>query len=331
MGESTLSAREVSDPVARLHHLDWLRVGAVFGVFLFHAVHPFDTFDWHVKNDQQSEAISLLLAFLFPWGLGFFFLIAGAASFLALRTRSPRHYVRERLHRLLVPYIAGWFLLSPLQSYIEDVHKGSWDGGYLSFIPHFFSRAWREMSNLDEGLLPLPLGWSYHLWFLLYLFWFSLLGLPLFLALGLPQGSGLMRWLGDRARLRGFPLLFALPIALLHVAVRAASPEEHAWGEFVYYLGFFLVGYVLIAEPRLLASVRRDLVPALIVGVVGFGSLIASGVIAWVERWTEEPAYSWRYAVTFFLFSAQAVFIRSDPSSVHTTMSSIRTPNRPSR
>ena len=113
-----------------------------------------------------------------------------------------------------------------------------------------------------------------------------------------------MRWLGDRARLRGFPLLFALPIALLHVAVRAASPEEHASGEFVYYLGFFLVGYVLITEPRLLASVRRDLVPALIVGVVGFGSLIASGVIAWVERWTEVPAYSWRYALTFFRFGA---------------------------
>jgi glucan biosynthesis protein C len=295
------------DPPARLTQLDWLRVLAVLGVFLFHAIHPFDTFDWHVKNDQQSEAISLLLAFLFPWGLGFFFLIAGAASFLALRTRTPRQYLQERLLRLLVPYVAGWFLLSPPQSYIEDVHKGLWAGTYLSFVPHFFARAWREMISWDEGLLPLPLGWSYHLWFLLYLFWFSLLGLPVFLALRRPRGRSLIQSLGRLAHVRGFPLLFALPIALLHIGVRAASPEEHAWGEFVYYMGFFILGYVLMAERRLVEAVRRDFFPALLLGVTGFGLLITSGVIEWAEQWMEEPSYSWRYAGMFFLFSVQAV------------------------
>ena len=33
-------SREAS--AARLYYLDWLRVLAIFGVFLFHAVHPFD-------------------------------------------------------------------------------------------------------------------------------------------------------------------------------------------------------------------------------------------------------------------------------------------------
>jgi glucans biosynthesis protein C len=303
---ATASSSGAIDAGVRISHLDWLRILAVLGVFLFHAVHPFDTFDWHVKNVQQSEAISLLLAFLFPWGLGFFFLIAGAASFLALRTRTTGQYVQERLRRLLVPYVVGWFLLSPLQSYIEDVHKGLWGGTYISFIPHFFLRAWREMVNLDEGLLPLPLGWSYHLWFLLYLLWFSLLGLPFFLLLRRSRGSHVVRTLGDHARWRAFPLLFALPIALLHVAVRAASPDEHAWGEFIYYAGFFLGGYLVMSEPRLLAAIRRDVVPALILGALGFGLLIASGVIEWTERWMEEPSYSWRYAMTFFLFSVQA-------------------------
>jgi peptidoglycan/LPS O-acetylase OafA/YrhL len=30
----------------RLNYLDWLRVLAILGVFLFHAVHPFDMFPW---------------------------------------------------------------------------------------------------------------------------------------------------------------------------------------------------------------------------------------------------------------------------------------------
>ena len=290
----------------RLHQLDWLRILAVVGVFLFHALHPFDTFDWHVKNGQQSEIISLVLAFLFPWGLGFFFLIAGAASCLALRARSLAQFLQERLRRLLVPYVVGWIVLSPVQSYIEDVHKNRWHGSFIAFIPHFFARAWREFANLSEGFLPLPVGWGYHLWFLLYLLWFSILGLPVFLWLLGHRGQRFLEWLGDHAKWRGFPLLFGIAIALAHVAVRAASPDEHAWGEFVYYFAFFVCGYVLVAQPRLLAAARRDIVPALVVGLAGFGLLIATGVVDWFERWMEQPSYSVRYAWTFFLFSAQA-------------------------
>jgi hypothetical protein len=29
------------------------------GVFVFHAAHPFDLFDWHVKNDQRSFALTV--------------------------------------------------------------------------------------------------------------------------------------------------------------------------------------------------------------------------------------------------------------------------------
>ena len=45
-------------PSARIHYLDWLRVLALLGVFLYHAVHPFDTLDWHVKNADQSELLT---------------------------------------------------------------------------------------------------------------------------------------------------------------------------------------------------------------------------------------------------------------------------------
>ena len=35
----------VQGPV-RLHYLDWLRVLAIIGVFLFHALHPFTGAPW---------------------------------------------------------------------------------------------------------------------------------------------------------------------------------------------------------------------------------------------------------------------------------------------
>lgn len=72
-----------------------------------------------------------------------------------------------------------------------------------------------------------------------------------------------------------------------------------------YYFGFFLVGYLLIAEPRLLLAVRRDLGPALIAGITGFG-FMASGAIEWAERGMEGLSFSWSYAFAFLLFSVQA-------------------------
>jgi hypothetical protein len=48
-------AQVPQQPSPRIHYLDWLRVLALLGVFLYHAVHPFDTLDWHVKNADQSQ------------------------------------------------------------------------------------------------------------------------------------------------------------------------------------------------------------------------------------------------------------------------------------
>ncbi|HEX2088395.1 MAG TPA: acyltransferase [Actinomycetota bacterium] len=298
-GDASLGARKRQ----RVHHLDWLRVAAVFGVFLFHAIHPFDEFEWHVKNAEQSSVISFLIVVLFPWGLGFFFLISGASSFLALRFRSTSAYVRERLQRLLVPFVVGWLVLSPVQAFIELRHKGQWQGGFLSFVPHFFSP--NGEAALQLRLRPLPLGWSYHLWFLVFLLWFSLLGLPLFLALR-RSNHRFVDWLAERSGWRGSTLLFAVPVALAHIAVRAASPDEHEWGEFAYYFAFFVVGYLLVSDERLIGAVRRDLVPAVVLAVVGGGIFLALNPVEWVEQWSELPRYSWTYVVMFSMFSIQA-------------------------
>jgi peptidoglycan/LPS O-acetylase OafA/YrhL len=90
-------------PSERIHYLDWLRVLALLGVFLYHAVHPFDTLEWHVKNADQSELITGVLVFFYPWGLGLFFLLAGAGAFFSLRSRAAGGYAAERARRLLVP------------------------------------------------------------------------------------------------------------------------------------------------------------------------------------------------------------------------------------
>jgi hypothetical protein len=254
---------------ARHHDLDWLRVVAVLTVFVFHAAHPFDLFDWHVKNDQRSLAVSLALGPFVPWGMGLLFLLAGASSRLALRSRTARQYQRERWRRLAVPFLVGSALLGPVQAGVEAVHKGRWTGS----PPAFLATYWRDLGSsvwhLDRGIGPAWFGeLGYHLWFL------------------------------------GF--LLAVPITAVRLALRAAFPEEHDWAEFAFYFAFFVAAYLVLSDPRLEAAVRRDLPVALGLGVAGLAALVVADFPAWLERWSANPAYSLDYLLIQGLYAVYA-------------------------
>ena len=271
---ATLPATQRDQPAARLYYLDWLRVLAVIGVFLFHAVHPFDLTPWHIKNAEQSTAVTLFIVFLFPWGMPFFFLLAGASSWFALRRRSGRQFVQERFSRLLVPYVVGALLLMPVMLYFEWRHKlqtGLLTGSYLEFV-----------LNRNVGFTPIWFGsLGYHLWFLGFLFSFSIICLPAFLWLKGETGSRLVARLAAVLRHRGAILLFAVLPAILRLALHPFFPQEHSWADFFVLLSFFLLGYVLYADERFLEAIRRDWRIILGVGIVatiaGVALVVLSG------------------------------------------------------
>jgi glucans biosynthesis protein C len=292
---------------ARHHDLDWLRVVAVLAVFVFHAAHPFDLFDWHVKNQQRSLAVTLVLGPFVPWGMGLLFLLAGASSRLALRSRTAHQYLRERWRRLAVPFLVGSALLSPIQAYVEALHKGRWSGSPLAFFPVY----WRELAtsvwHLDRGIGPAWFGQlGYHLWFLGFLFAFSVLGLPVFAYLEGASGQRLVERVAAWGRRRGGALLLAVPITAVHLALRAAAPDEHDWAEFAFYFVFFVAGYLVLSDPRLEAAVRRDLPLALALGVAGLAALFAADFPTWLERWSANPTYSFDYLLLQGLYAVYA-------------------------
>ena len=160
----------------RLYYLDWLRNILIFGVFIYHVLRVFDPLvPWHINNAETSDAVLGILLTINPWGIPLFFLVAGAGSMFALRRRSNRQYISERVNRLLIPFIVGSILLTPFQRYLEALHQGSFEGSFLSFIPELLTR------SLSGNLFtPGVFGkWGLHLWFLGFLFTFSLLALPL--------------------------------------------------------------------------------------------------------------------------------------------------------
>ena len=250
-----------SQKPARLYYLDWLRVLAILMVFLYHAVKPFDPAGWHIQNTELSTTLMVFLGFFYPWGMPFFFLIAGTGTWFALRRRTASQYARERFNRLLIPYIAGCILLWPIMLYIQWLHitqRGTWQGSFLDFVLVHHA-----------GFTPRWFGEvGFHLWFLGFLFCFSLLGLPIFLWLKGKSGQAfLSRLVGICAR-RGGILVFVVPLLVVRLGLQPLFPLEHDWTEFFYLMTFFVLGYVLFAREEFQRAIRRDWPILLVMSIV---------------------------------------------------------------
>ena len=293
----------------RLYSLDWLRVLAVVGVFFFHTLRPFDSLvDWNVKNAQRSFLATALEAFFVQWGMPLFFVLAGAASWFALRSRTGRHFVRERSLRLLLPLFVGLLLLSPPQAYLEALTHERFAGSFFQFLPWFFAHpqfSWHAPW----------INYAYHLWFLEFLWLFSVLALPLFQFLRSAAGQRFIERLASWCGRTGGTFLFIVPIALIQLSLRAAFPALYDWADVLYFLAFFVYGYLLFSRPSFAQALRAQGRIALPIGLAAFLLMLWTYFAGYLVAWETSPSYSTGYLLYQVLRSintwAWLVFILS--------------------
>lgn len=251
----------------RLYYVDWLRVLAMVGIFFFHNARFYDVFgDWHVRNATTALGPSILVAFMSVWIMPLFLLLSGAGTYHAFQSRSAGEYARERSLRLLVPLVFGMVVIVAPQAYFDAVSHGADLGGY-----NVFQIYWLYFQSLPD------LNW-FHLWFLAYLFVFSLATIPLF-ADWSRSGKGLVARLAMSfnkpwALLLILVLSLALADILLYPDGFWGSRGQGGWN-IVSYLLFFISGYLIFANPGIMTMVKKLTWPALGVGVVAGISLVA--------------------------------------------------------
>jgi len=274
---------------SRRPDVDWLRVGAVYLLFVFHAGKVFDPAPfYHVRNDELSFAMLVVCGFIGLWHMPLLFLLAGWSAATSLRARGPRHFVRERVRKLAIPLVAGSVLLCPLIKYLElaggqdlnhaglSVAASLQDGfrqvipgglpvappfheSFLEFLPTFFTR-------LDR------FSWA-HLWFLAYLFTFTVLYLPAFLLFlrGPRQDLGARPWIVYA------PLALLVPIQLV---LRPYWPGIQNlyddWANFAYYSVYLVAGFLLARHPELEARVQEERTRSLVVALAAMGVLLGA-------------------------------------------------------
>ncbi len=244
MKASALNSKE------RKYFIDWLRIGLIISVFLFHVGMIFRPEHWHVNSTESFAFLDPIMWWLHLWRMPLLFLVSGVGTYYALGFRTSWQYVKERITRLYIPLSFGFFTLVPVMIYYERIDLYT---SLLDYYPHMF----------DGG--PYPQGnisW-HHLWFIVYLLVISLLISPFIRytksghynmvrakLITLTSGKMKMNWV--------LPVLILSQWILRHYYPYSTHALFDDWAYFCYYLIYFLIGFVLITSKKIIESLQRD-------------------------------------------------------------------------
>jgi peptidoglycan/LPS O-acetylase OafA/YrhL len=316
-------------PTERRPDIDWLRVLATYLLFVFHVGKVFDPVPfYHIRNADLSFGMTIFCGFVHLWHMPLFFLLAGWSAVASLEMRGTRVFVRERVRRLFVPLVAGCILLAPVLKYLElrsglDVAATGlrvapalqqgfrtviprgvetappFDESFWTFLPTFFTQLQR-------------FSWS-HLWFIAYLFTFTLVYLPLIVWCVRRRAT----WRSAGTWLVYLPIL---PLALVQLALRPRWPGLQNlyddWANVAYYSTYLLAGVVIACQPalerRLDGEWRRALVVALGTTLVLLAALLG-GLRSQAVPLVGSAVAGWCFVVAF-LGLGRAFLTRTGPA-----------------
>ncbi|BAU14806.1 hypothetical protein LEP3755_53590 [Leptolyngbya sp. NIES-3755] len=239
--------------------------------------------EFYVQNAQPSPVMNAFILFVYQWHMPLFFLISGAGTWFALSHRSVKQYVQERGQRLFIPFVFGTLVLVPPQVYLRLLNRASYDRSYWQFYPQFFNGV-RPYGNFEWG----------HLWFLIYLFTFSMLALPVLIALrDAPLRSKFANWIEKP----GVILLMALPLAVIEGSLRphwlGFQNLYDDWANVCLYLLYFIYGYLICSDARFGSAIDKHLGIATTLAIVCMTVLLS----LWQTDLIPDRAYSVNYVL----------------------------------
>ena len=257
----------------RLHYLDWLRVVAFGLLFLFHAWKPFDHFEWHIKNTEQSFIFDVLTIFTHGWRMHLIFLVSGAGTWFALRSRKNL-FVVDRLKRLIIPFVFGIMILIPPQRFYEWVMFHEFEGGYLAFLSDYPAEVLSANMGVNVLLWFGHLGT--HLWYLPYLFVMTIISIPLLK--NIQNGKIDFSWLLRITKSRFGIFLLVVPMIVCRITLKPIFQHYTGWADFFIYIWPFLYGFVFMAKSEFIEHIKDKTYMMLTVGIISSGTFMYLGV-----------------------------------------------------
>jgi peptidoglycan/LPS O-acetylase OafA/YrhL len=255
----------------RHYGLDWLRIAAFSLLIPIHIGDYFAPGRWVVKSAHALAWVDWPMAALRPWRLSVLFLVSGYASAALLqRLGGSGPFLKSRTARLLLPLGLGLLVLLAPQEWVRASESG------------YAGSFWRYLL-IDRFTGPFSWPRTEHLWFLLYLWGYSValvLALRMMPAAWRARVAALPAWLaeGRRALLAPLALMVVGRVGILFLIPQSANffADWHAHLTFVPPL---LFGFALARSPALWRAAARNWRPALAIGALGTAGLLWADLV----------------------------------------------------
>lgn len=237
--------------------LDWLRVLAVLLLVPFHSALIFildPQVVMYVKDGVNSSFLNRFAGWIHQFHMPLLFYVSGAATYFSLKKRKGGQYIKERFLKLLIPAISGLIFIIPPITYIAMIAKGNSVDFWHHFI-NFWQFGNADLTGMDGKFTPA------HLWFLLFLFVFSLIGLSFFSMLKKDKSIELFKKIIDKT---GIPvIILVIFILLTSVANLNILGDKNP----LYYFLTFFCGYLFMLDDRFQHTIDKYAWVFLITGI----------------------------------------------------------------
>lgn len=223
----------------RKPYIDNLRCGVILLVILYHVVYLFNSLGV-ISNVGITgmPAADILLYIPYPWFMAVLFLLAGISARYALDAVDARTYLKGRVKKILVPSLAGIFLIGWVSGFVTNRYNPDMFGGNDALIPGFI----KYLIYCLAGVGPL--------WFMHVLF---LCTLALLLLRKLDKKDKLWEIGGKWNKVWQQGLLF-FAVWLSSYILNPPVIEGYRFG---FYLAFFLIGYYLFSHEEVQEETER--------------------------------------------------------------------------
>ena len=159
---------------------------------------------------------------------------------MGVKKRGVKQFLRERIRRLIIPVLFCIVTIGPLSGYILAKSRYGFEGNFYQFYPHFFSEVKKY------------LFWG-HMWFCVYLYIFSLAGLPCFLFL--LKNVKFLKKINEFLLYKKNLLLPALLFIIIEGILRPFYPGYQSfWGDWAnvcVHFSFYVLGFIIALEDKI--------------------------------------------------------------------------------
>jgi len=258
----------------RFYYLDWLRMFAIFMVFVYHTIKIFGQNNEIVNDPNYVQSAEVFEWLILPFGMPLFFIISGMSIFYGLKYMKKKGiqksmFIKERTLRLIIPYIIGTLTYMSIVTALLRTIDGSYTLQFSIYDPRNFIYFYFTDYFSIENIGLILMGW--HLWFLLLLFIFNLVlyrnfTSKVFNASKLNKEKKISKMISKNIFLLLIPFYI---IEIINPFGITTLPRAGGWDAVNFFI-FFYLGFKFAYEGNFQENLKKSFKPALFIGISTF-------------------------------------------------------------